>query len=94
MKDLQDQISAWHHAKYTHAPIERIGLKLGEEAGEVCRAIDRIIHAKTFADEDQWRNQLTEEIGDSVIVLMVLCARNNIDFEATVRSRAAEVMAR
>lgn len=94
MHDLQEELRRWHLQKYDYAPIERIGLKLGEEAGEVQRCIDRIIHASPGIVRERWNREMADEIGDTAIVLLILCARNGLDFEAIVRRRAAEVMAR
>lgn len=94
MKDLQKALKEWHDGKYASARLADIGLKLAEETGEVCRAIDRIIYAKTSGEDDQWRENLTGEIGDVAIVLLALCNRGGLDFEAVVRDRADEVMDR
>ena len=94
MKDLQERIKVWHRNKFHDATLERIGLKLGEESGEVQQAIDRIIYAKSPVESERWLTNLTDEIGDVVIVLLALCAKGGIDFEETVRHRAEEVMNR
>lgn len=94
MEVLQAELKTWHNRKYAGAPLERVGLKLGEEAGEVCRAIDRIIYSKTTTDDEHWRAELTQEIGDVAIVLLVLCNRGGLDFETVVVDRAEEVMGR
>ena len=94
MKDLQTALREWHRAKFPHATEADIGLKLAEEAGEVCRALDRIHYAKSEQAAAPWLVNLTEEIGDVAIVLLVLCNRGGIEFEDVVRDRATEVMQR
>lgn len=91
---VQAALRDWHKQKYPNATLSDIGLKLAEESGEVAKAIDRIHYAKTATEDEQWRTNLTEEIGDVAIVLMVLCCRGGLDFETTIRDRAESVMLR
>lgn len=90
IRDLQADIKKWHRAKYPRATLVDVGLKLAEETGEVCQAIDRIKYAKTATEDETWRENLTDEIGDVAIVLLVLCNKGGLDFETVVRDRAAD----
>lgn len=86
MNDIQDLINTWHRAKYPVVPIERVGLKLGEEAGEVQQAIDRII----WSDGADY-SHMVEEIGDVGIVLCVLAGRfAGKSLESIITERAIE----
>lgn len=93
-QDIQAEVKAWHAGKYPHASLPEIGLKLAEESGEVCRAIDRFHYAKNGVDEAAWANNLKEEIGDVAIVLLVLCIRGGVDFQEVVQERWDEVSSR
>lgn len=90
--EVQAALQKWHRMKYPDATLVDIGLKLAEEAGEACRAIDRIKYAKTNSEDEKWRINLTEEIGDVAIVLMVLCAKGGLDFEMVARDRAERLL--
>lgn len=94
MNEIQDALRTWHRKKFPRSTLPEIGLKLAEECGEVCRAIDRIHYSKSATEDAQWRENLTDEIGDAAIVLLVLCNRGHLDFEEVLTERAAEVMAR
>lgn len=85
LRDLQREVGDWHREVYANATLAMIGLKLGEEAGEVCGAVDRMIY------QGGWRDQLADEMGDVVIMLAALCARLGIDFDHAVSYRWEEV---
>lgn len=85
LRDLQREVGEWHSRVYANASLAAIGLKLGEEAGEVCGAVDRIIY------EGGWEGDLANEAGDVVIVLAALFARLGLDLELAVASRWEQV---
>lgn len=90
MRELQNKIGKWHRRKFGHdCPLGNIGNKLGEEAGEVCRALDRLIYAKTWAAENDADENLEQELGDTLIVLMAIADRRSIDLERAAWNRAA-----
>lgn len=84
MNDLQAEVASWHRREHPDARLERIGLKLAEESGEVAQALDRLLSA--VGTDGSWE-RVAEEIGDVVIVLMVLCERLHLDLEGVVRMR-------
>lgn len=93
---LQKNVARWHDRKYPDTVLSDLGIKLAEETGEVCKAINRIRERsiRGGADYVNWRENLVEEIGDVAVVLMVLCAHGDLDFAAVIEGRAVEVMSR
>ena len=97
MRDVQAALKDWHRKRFPRTTLDDLGLKLAEEAGEVVGAIVRlneIARRQREGSDLEWRERLTDEIGDVAIVLLVLCARGGLDFEEVVADRAAEVMLR
>lgn len=91
---IQSALKAWHKSNYPDATDSDVGLKLAEETGEVCRALDRLMYAQSEHDHNLWTWNLAEEIGDAMICLIVLAARHELDAGGVVAMRAAEVMGR
>lgn len=85
---LQQEVGDWHRRVYPDAATSAIAMKLAEETGEVCRAVDRMIY------QGGWADQLAEEAGDVVIALTALCERLGVDLDAAVTSRWSEVRQR
>lgn len=95
LQQLQFDVLTWHKKKYGEDwQLIAGGNKLAEETGEACRAIDRIHHATSDLEEVQWEANLGDELGDIVLVALVIAARRGSDFESLIERRAAEVMAR
>ena len=89
MKDKT--VRSWHVERFPDATLADVGIKLAEEAGEVCRAIDRI---NFDADGDWWAN-IEDEIGDCCIVLAVLAERFcNVGIDELLRRRFSIVRSR
>ena len=92
LKPYQEAVAAWHVKTFGHPPTAAIGLKLGEEAGELMKAVNRMEHLDeiTLAHHDN----LAEELGDVAIVLMMLATRYNFDFQELVEHRVHVVTTR
>lgn len=70
MKGNEKAISDLASELYGASELDRIGLKLGEESGEVQGAIMRFIEGR-----ETNLNKIADEIGDTLFVLNQLCHR-------------------
>ena len=94
MLAVQEDLAQWHPRKYPDATDADVGVKLGEECGEVLQALDRIRYARVSADMQTLHKNLRDEIGDALIVLTVLCNRHGLDVQGVLMDRAEVVMKR
>ena len=97
VRELQAEVVVWHRGKYPKAINADVAIKLGEEVGEVFKAIDRIHHPRSLEDDIHIVNHyenLREEIGDVTIVLMVLAERYGLDFASLLADRIETVLKR
>ena len=97
VRGLQAEVVAWHRGKYPKAYSADVAVKLGEEVGEVFKAINRIAFVNRGADPveiDAMYANLREEIGDVTIVLMVLAERYGLDFAFLLADRIETVLER
>lgn len=90
--DLQAQAYAlW--IKYPNANIERYGLAVAEEAGEVCRAIlKRALEIR--GTHDEWTAEIRKEVGDLVSTILMLAITEGFDLETVVVERMQHLLAR
>lgn len=68
--EIQCHVGAHARKQFGDRAVERIALKLGEETGEVLGALTRHLELR---DGRTWDDEIKEEIGDVMVVLMVLC---------------------
>lgn len=84
---LTRRVVEWHGRSFPGSPNAAIGLKLAEEAGECAKAVNLLEHGPA-AWRTAYLDNLQDEIGDVVIVLVVLAHRYGLDLEEIVRSRS------
>lgn len=80
-----------HLEQFGNVPIERLGMKLGEESGEVQGAMIRDCERRNGRP---WIDEIKNEIRDVLTVLHVICGRNGWDFDDFVDSSVERFMAR
>jgi NTP pyrophosphatase (non-canonical NTP hydrolase) len=88
----QATIGAWHRAKFAPCPLDWLGLKLAEEAGEVCRVLLGL--AGEPIRDGRVHTDLPDELADVAIVLYALADRAGFDLDQAVSDRFAVVSQR
>lgn len=84
---LSRRATAWHERRFPNGTMERVGLKLGSEVGELQ---DALVAVSPGSDEHPERaTQVGAEMADVVIVLMVLLGRYfpQIDLDAEIGAK-------
>ena len=76
-RSIDERISDRHFEQRGHVPVERIGMKLAEEVGELSGAV---VRHQEHRDGRCWREEIEDEVGNVMVVLRILCYRLNIDF--------------
>jgi NTP pyrophosphatase (non-canonical NTP hydrolase) len=87
---VEMEILDWVESKVGPRSIDKIGLKIGEESGEVIGEIVRLCEGRKDASFDK----LDKEIGDLLIVVSQLAARRGKTLEQIRRERFEEVRER
>lgn len=95
-------VRRWHQDAYPDATLERVAIKLGEEAGEVLRAIDRLLTLRGRGDVDELAamveavrvGDVAVELGDLVIVATRLADLLGLDLHDAAIDRWLEVRQR
>ena len=67
-----------HHEQFGPVPIERVGLKLAEEVGELGAAIIRDLEQR---DGRHWRREVESELMDCIVVLHVIAGRYGFNLQ-------------
>jgi len=84
---LRDRAVAWHERRFPNGTMERVGLKLGSEVGELQ---DTLVAASPGSDEHPERaTEVGREAADVAIVLLVLLGRffPGIDLESEITAK-------
>lgn len=68
---LSQMAAGWHVQRFPAASSAELGLKLAEECGEVCRAIN----SDLAVNSDKRDTSVVEECADVLIVMMALLGR-------------------
>ena len=93
---LQSEVTEWSFRNFGDAEkvtSETSALGLAEEVGEVCRAL--IKRAQGIrGDRSEWDAELRKELGDVVIKLCDVAARDGIQLAGAVAERWAKVRTR
>lgn len=92
LDQLQERVDIWHRHHFPTVDTTRIVLKLVEEVGELCKAREQ----QMALGGDIYRLQQREwnAIGDVLVCLAALCARENYDLESLVLCVLAEIESR
>lgn len=81
-----------HHLReFGNVPIERLGMKAGEEMGELLGALIRRVERRDGGD---WINEIVNELGDVTIVLRALCWNLDVDFDVAADAAVRRFLAR
>ena len=91
--DHQDEVAAWHEREFPGALPEWLGLIVAEEAGEVARAMLKLM-SNVRGGRDVWYPELKAETADVLIALLALANRMGFDLEEAYRERWAVVSKR
>ena len=91
LRFLQEQVSAHHQKQFGHVPLGRLAAKLGEESGEVLGAVIRHVELR---DGRTWENEIAEEIGDVMVVLLNLCERFGLSLTEVIETATNGFLAR
>jgi len=97
LTDFRDAIGDWHDNRFPGKTNADVGLKLGEECGEVQGAqvrIDEIAHGTRAGEATAALEHLAKELGDAMIVWLTICHRHGLDPERVLRERWAVVEGR
>jgi len=86
LKAIQEESEAWRVRNFGDAPLERRGLVLSEETGEVARAIVKGAE-KVRTDY----GNLSDELGDVIIAACSVASKAGLDIEACLALRWNEV---
>ena len=78
MNNQTARVVIHHREQFGEVPIERIGLKLAEEVGELSSAIIRDLERR---DDRSWRPQIESELMDCLVVLHVIAGRYGWNLE-------------
>jgi NTP pyrophosphatase (non-canonical NTP hydrolase) len=93
---LQFDIWDWTIANFgdnNEHPVVLDGLGLGEESGEVLRAILKREEG-IRGTRSEWTQELFKEVGDVAIKLFQICAREGVEFDHVIAKRWKEVSQR
>jgi len=91
--DHQDEVAAWHRREFPEAIPEWLGLIVAEEAGEVCRAMLKLV-SNVRGGPEVWYPELKAESADVLTALLALADRMGFDLEEAFRERWAVVSQR
>lgn len=80
LRTLQAEVVEWQK-QFPRSNLDKKGNKLGEECGEVCRAINRLDEGRGTVED------LEGEIGDVLIVLAAICGLAKIDMHEAAMKR-------
>jgi len=72
MSDLQKRCGEWHAKRFPTAKAWQVGLKLGEEFGELAEALNHDLDPDYIGDK---KTSVIDECADVTIVMMVLLER-------------------
>lgn len=86
--DTANDIADWHLERFGWVDDRIIGCKLAEETGEICRALIR------YGENRGDRQNLLDELGDTLIVLTVLAWRHNTTLGDALEARWATIKGR
>jgi NTP pyrophosphatase (non-canonical NTP hydrolase) len=91
--DQQAAVAAWHRGVFgEEVPLAWLGLKLAEEAGEVCRAVLLVEGERRRAGRQD--HEIAIEAADTLIVLLALADRAGFDLDQALRERFGEIVQR
>lgn len=90
---LQLQVGPWVDAAWPGESVLHAALGVGEECGEVHRAVLKREHG-TRGTYEQWTARLRQEAGDTVIALLDVARREGWSLLDAVAERWAEVSVR
>lgn len=88
MRTIEAEILEFATAQWGEKTLAAIGLKVGEEAGEIAGALVKIPEGRA-TDED-----LDKEVGDLMIVLSQIAAKRGYTLEAVRAMRFEQIKAR
>lgn len=93
LNDLLIEVGVWIDSRFPDDTIERRGLILAEETGEIVRCILKAAQ-QIRGGSDHWNDQLPDEVGDGLISLLGICHRAGIDVDQAIALRWREVRQR
>lgn len=93
VRTLQQQIGEWSRRNWPGLTLPNTGLKIAEEAGEVCRALGCIAVSKEGEDHE-WHANLADELADVVITVLRTADYAGIDVTRALLNRWADVSQR
>lgn len=88
---MRDLVIDHHREQFGSVTLERLGVKLGEEAGEVCGALIRHLELR---DGRSWDSEVAREIGHVATVLRVICSRLGRRLEDVINEGDSEFLRR
>jgi NTP pyrophosphatase (non-canonical NTP hydrolase) len=92
--ELQAAVDNWSTSNFGRASgPEWSALVVVEEIGEACRALVKR-HQGIRGTHDEWTAELRKEMADALIALCEMAGRADVDLDAAVTARRAEVSQR
>lgn len=91
---MQDEVEDWNQRQpWKNDPPAVVALGLGEESGEVQRAVLKM-HQGIRGTEEEWLSETEKECGDVFIKLCAIANSLGFDLQAAIEKRWAEISKR
>jgi NTP pyrophosphatase (non-canonical NTP hydrolase) len=95
LRSFQEDVAEWCDRNFPTATIDDQVMKMVEEFGELCHAIQmHRFKIRDGADQDLAHVQMVDAVGDMTVILAGIASKLNIDLQKAVNQTWAQVRER